>query len=117
MPLSNGHLHLNQGSPDYQNAHHIASVIARSPLVKTAIHGEDANWGRILCATGYSTPSFAIDPTKVSVSFVPQDGSAILHTLVNGEPVPVDEARAKVILQMEDVEIEVDLQMGTQSAS
>lgn len=85
--------------------------------MKTAIHGADANWGRILCATGYSTPSFAIDPTKVSVSFIPQDGSEVLRTLVNGEPIPVDEARAKVILDMEDVQIEVDLQMGSQSAS
>lgn len=51
------------------------------------------------------------------MSFVPQDGSQILRTLVNGEPLPVDEARAKVILDMEDVEILVDLQMGSQSAS
>lgn len=51
------------------------------------------------------------------MSFIPQDGSQVLQTLVNGEPVPVDEARAKVILDMEDVEIEVDLQMGSESAA
>lgn len=51
------------------------------------------------------------------MSFVPSDGSTILRTLVNGEPQAVDEARAKVILDMEDVEIEVDLQMGSESAA
>ncbi|KAI9837504.1 MAG: hypothetical protein M1819_007154 [Sarea resinae] len=41
-------------SPSYAAAKKIASTIARSPLVKTAMYGRDANWGRILCATGYS---------------------------------------------------------------
>lgn len=85
--------------------------------MKTAIHGADANWGRILCATGYSTPSFAIDPTRVSVSFVPSDGSGTLRLLVNGEPQPVDEVQAKKVLDLEDIEINVDLQMGNESAS
>ena len=41
-------------SPDYESARLIASTIARSPLVKTALYGRDANWGRILCAVGYT---------------------------------------------------------------
>jgi len=111
------------GSPTYEDAHHIASIIARSPLVKTAIHGTDANWGRILCAVGYSTPSsFTVDPSKVSVAFVPSpvEGSAQeedLQLLVRGEPQAVDEAHAKEILSREDVEIRVDLEMGNESAS
>lgn len=93
-------------------------MIARSPLVKTAIHGADANWGRILCAVGYSTPaSFTVDPTKVSVSFVPSDGTEVLRTLVNGEPQQVDEVRAKKVLSLEDIEIQVDLQAGSESAA
>jgi glutamate N-acetyltransferase/amino-acid N-acetyltransferase len=117
VTILNMHYLALQGSPNYEDAHHIASVIARSPLVKTAIHGADANWGRILCATGYSTPSFAVDPTRVSVSFVPADGSEDLKLLINGEPQPVDEVRAKKILDLEDIEINVDLSMGEESAS
>lgn len=107
-----------KGSPSYEDAHHIASVVARSPLVKTAIHGADANWGRILCAVGYSTPSsFTVDPSKVSVSFVPVGGGNPLRTLVNGEPEAVDEVLAKQMLSQGDVSIVIDLQAGSHSAT
>ena len=53
-----------------------------------------------------------IDPTKVSVSFIPSDGSSPLPVLVNGEPENVDEVRAKEILILEDFGVEVDLGMG-----
>lgn len=108
---------IRQGAPSYGDAHHIASVVARSPLVKTALHGEDANWGRILCAVGYSTPGFAVDPTKVSLAFYPTDGTEPLRLVINGEPLPVDEARAKEILQLEDVEMRIELGHGRESAS
>jgi glutamate N-acetyltransferase/amino-acid N-acetyltransferase len=58
-----------------------------------------------------------VDPTRVSVSFVPSDGSEILRTLVRGEPQQVDEARAKKILDLEDIEIRVDLEKGSESAA
>jgi glutamate N-acetyltransferase/amino-acid N-acetyltransferase len=106
-----------QGAPSYEGAHKIAATISTSALVKCALHGEDANWGRILCAVGYSQPSFAIDPTKVSVSFVPVDGSAELKLLVNGEPEQVDEKRASEILKDEDLEIKVELGLGDESAT
>jgi glutamate N-acetyltransferase/amino-acid N-acetyltransferase len=106
-----------QEAPTYRGAHHIASTIARSSLVKTAIHGEDANWGRILCAIGYSNPDFDVNPTKVSVSFVPADGSEELRLLVDGEPENVDEKRASEILAMEDLEIRVRLALGEESAA
>lgn len=108
-------------SPSEAAARKIASTIARSPLVKTALYGKDANWGRILCATGYSLisePGFPIndvpevDPEKTSVSFVPMDGSPELKLLVNGEPESVDEARASQILEHEDLEIVVRLGLG-----
>ena len=77
------------------------------------------SWGRILAATGSvpltpGTPTSApptIDPTKVSVTFVPSDGTAPLPVLVNGEPEKVDEVRAKEILSLEDLEMEVNLGM------
>ena len=98
-------------------ARRIAKAIATSPLVKTALNGEDANWGRILCAIGnvpYIPPD-AVIPERTSVSFVPKGGSGnstILKLLVNGEPTRFDEARAKEILKEEDLEILVDLGEG-----
>ncbi|KAI0119253.1 DNA replication factor C-like protein [Daldinia grandis] len=109
-----------------EGARKIASTIARSPLVKTALYGKDANWGRILCATGYSLISepghpandvAEIIPEKTNVSFVPTDGSPELKLLVNGEPEIVDEARAAEILEFEDLEILVRLGTGKKEAT
>lgn len=94
----------------YDDAHKVASTISTSPLVKTALYGKDANWGRILCATGYA--GVPVDPYKTNVSFIPIDGSAELKLLVNGEPENVDEERASEILAEEDVIIRVSLGTG-----
>jgi glutamate N-acetyltransferase/amino-acid N-acetyltransferase len=113
-------------SPSVVGARKIASTIAKSPLVKTALYGKDANWGRILCAVGYSQISEPgqpinavpdIVPEKTSVSFIPADGSAELKLLVNGEPEAVDEERASEILAMEDLEIVVRLGTGKKEAT
>ncbi|KAL2021501.1 hypothetical protein VTK56DRAFT_7134 [Thermocarpiscus australiensis] len=113
-------------SASEEAARRIASTIARSPLVKTALYGKDANWGRILCATGYSLisePGQAVNevpeivPEKTSVSFIPTDGTAELKLLVNGEPEQVDEARAAEILELEDLEILVRLGVGDKQAT
>lgn len=113
-------------SSSEEGARKIASTIARSPLVKTALYGKDANWGRILCATGYSLISepgnpvnevAEIVPEKTNVSFVPTDGSPELKLLVNGEPEVVDEARAAQILEHEDLEIRVRLGTGNKEAT
>ena len=114
-----------QGAPTHRDAHNIASRISTSALVKTALYGEDANWGRILAATGsvpllpsssiHSDSHPTIDPTKVSVTFIPSDSSTPLPVLVDGEPKVVDEARALEILRNEEFELEVDLGLGGQS--
>lgn len=88
--------------------------IARSMLVKTAMYGKDANWGRILCAIGYS--GSRVDPARTTVSFVPTDGTPELPLLVNGEPELVDEARASEILALPDLQIRVQLGVGESSA-
>ncbi|APA07789.1 hypothetical protein sscle_03g025590 [Sclerotinia sclerotiorum 1980 UF-70] len=112
-------------APSEIGARKIASTIARSPLVKTALYGKDANWGRILCATGYSQISEPgepinkvpeIVPEKTSVSFIPSDGSPELKLLVNGEPESVDETRAAEILEHEDLEILINLGGGKEEA-
>ncbi|KAF1957627.1 arginine biosynthesis protein ArgJ [Byssothecium circinans] len=93
----------------YNDAKRVGSTIARSPLVKTALYGKDANWGRILCATGYAEGVESVVPEETSVSFVPADGSEELKLLVRGEPESVDEERAAKILESEDLEIVVKL--------
>ncbi|KAI0339519.1 arginine biosynthesis bifunctional protein ArgJ beta chain [Trametopsis cervina] len=104
------------GAKTYEDAHKVASRISTSALVKTALYGEDANWGRILAATGSIPLSTPLDPARVSVSFVPSDGTAALPLLVNGEPEKVDEARASEIVGAEDLEIRVELGLGNESA-
>ncbi|KAF9019997.1 DmpA/ArgJ-like protein [Hymenopellis radicata] len=102
----------------YQDARSIASQISTSPLVKTALYGEDANWGRILAATGSVSLTVPLNPTTVSVSFIPSDGSPALPVLVNGEPEAVDEERASEILGLEDFEVCVDLgALGNEEAT
>lgn len=104
-------------------ARQIASTIARSPLVKTALYGKDANWGRILCAIGY-TPGLepgVIDPAKTNVSFVPAENSAtkdegVLKLLIDGEPQAVDEERAARLLEDEDLIVDVNLGTGSEEA-
>ncbi|KZV74473.1 arginine biosynthesis protein ArgJ [Peniophora sp. CONT] len=105
-----------EGGATYEDAHAVASRVATSPLVKTALYGEDANWGRVLAATGSIPLSKPLDPARVSVSLVPADGSKSLPLLTNGEPENVDEVRAKEILSEEDVEIRIELGAGSESA-
>lgn len=95
----------------YDDAKSVASSIANSALFKTAMFGKDANWGRILCAIGYSDSStpHSIIPNKTSVSFIPPDNSEPLRCLVNGEPEQVDEERASQILDYEEIKLEIDL--------
>lgn len=124
---------MHQGATSYADAHKIASRVSTSALVKTALFGEDAkyvhniihdpkfylhsySWGRILAATGSIPLSKPLDPTRVSVSFVPTDGTAPLPLLVNGEPEKVDEARASEIIAQEDLEIRVELGLGSEGA-
>ncbi|KAK9485895.1 arginine biosynthesis protein ArgJ [Lipomyces starkeyi] len=99
-----------EDAESFDEAKKVASTIATSSLVKTALYGEDANWGRITCAIGYSDVN--VNPLKTSVSFVPADGSEELKLLVDGEPENVDEERASQILSNEDLIIRVRLGTG-----
>ncbi|KAG9019199.1 hypothetical protein FRB90_005274 [Tulasnella sp. 427] len=106
-----------EGATSYTDAHKIASTVSTSTLLKCALYGEDANWGRILCAVGYtSSLSTPIDPTKISLSFIPADGSEHLKLLTKGEPEIVDEVRAKQILEQEELEIRIELGLGKENA-
>jgi glutamate N-acetyltransferase / amino-acid N-acetyltransferase len=82
----------------------VARCIANSSLVKTAMAGADANWGRIICAAGYS--GVPLSPERVDISL---NG---LQVCRRGQPTGFDERRAKRILQERDIQIDVHLGRG-----
>ncbi len=96
-----------EGVRNSDDAYKIVLAIAKSPLVKTAIFGEDANWGRILTAAGYSGACF--DPANCDIFLgdlmVCEKGTALLF----------DEDAAKKILQQKEVLIRLDLHEGSAS--
>lgn len=101
-----------RGAKTKDDARTLAKSVTTSSLVKTAIFGEDANWGRVLCALGYSGASF--DPQKVSLVFSSQVG---MITLLNdGVPIAFDEDEAKKVLSETDITITVELQEGDEKA-
>ncbi|KAI8050897.1 arginine biosynthesis bifunctional protein ArgJ [Syncephalis plumigaleata] len=104
---------------DFDQAKTIASTICTSALVKTALYGQDANWGRVLCAIGYAPGSeTTIHPERVSVTFkATAQPEQPLPVLRHGEPVPVDETFAAELLRNEDIEIHIDLGLGQESAT
>ncbi|NLD50021.1 MAG: bifunctional glutamate N-acetyltransferase/amino-acid acetyltransferase ArgJ [Clostridiaceae bacterium] len=89
------------------DAYKVVSAIAKSPLVKTAIFGEDANWGRIITAAGYSGADF--DPNLVDI-FIGD-----LMVCRNGTALKFDEAKAKEILKQKEVTIKINLKRGNSS--
>ncbi|KAI9826903.1 MAG: hypothetical protein M1832_005842 [Thelocarpon impressellum] len=98
-------------APTYAAAHAVAASVATSPLVKTALYGRDANWGRVLAAVG-NTPALppgTVVPAQTSVRFVALRTGAAINLLTAGEPEAVDEAAAAKLLEEEDVEILVTL--------
>lgn len=101
-----------RGAKSKDDARILAKSVITSSLVKTAIFGEDANWGRVLCALGYSGVFF--DPGKVSLVFSSQAG---MITLLNdGSPIAFDEDEAKKVLSETDIIITVELQEGNEKA-
>ncbi len=100
------------GAKNEQVAKVVAKSIICSSLVKTAMFGADANWGRILCAIGYSGAD--VDVSKVEVSFRSDEGE--IKVCSHGAGVEFDETTAKNILLKSDIEILVDLCDGKGSA-
>jgi glutamate N-acetyltransferase/amino-acid N-acetyltransferase len=96
------------GAPDEANAHRAADAIACSPLVKTAIHGNDPNWGRILAAAGYSGATF--DPDRVGLWF--GDGASAIQLVRAGQPIPFDARAASDILRRDPVQVRLDFGLG-----
>ena len=96
------------GASDKAAAKQIAKSVICSSLVKAAMFGADANWGRVLCAIGYA--GIPVDVTKVDVSFVSAKGA--IEVCRDGAGIDFSEEKAKEILLESEINIDVDLHGG-----
>ncbi len=96
------------GAEDVQTAETVSKSVISSTLTKAAIFGADANWGRVLCAMGYSGVDF--DTNAVSVAFASKAGR--IDVCKNGRGLNFDETLAKKILTEHDVTIDISVGGG-----
>ena len=101
------------GAKSKAAARTVAKSVIKSNLFKAAMFGADANWGRVLCAIGYSGAD--VDITKVSVDFRSRAGE--LAVCRNGSGIPFSEEEAKKILSEKEIEILIGLDDGSGKAT
>ena len=101
------------GAESKEQAVTLSKSVVTSSLTKAAIYGHDANWGRILCAMGYSGAKF--DPEKVDLYFESRAGK--LKIIENGVSTGYSEEEATKILSEDEVTAIADIKMGTCSAT
>ncbi|MCI8810206.1 MAG: bifunctional glutamate N-acetyltransferase/amino-acid acetyltransferase ArgJ [Oscillibacter sp.] len=101
------------GAKSVESAETIAKSVISSTLTKAAIFGADANWGRVLCAMGYSGETF--DPDKVAVCFSSSAGT--VKVCEDGRGLAFDEDLAKKVLSEHDVQIQITMDEGGASCT
>ena len=101
------------GAKDEDTAKTVAKAVICSSLTKAAMFGADANWGRVLCAIGYSGAD--VDVNKTAVSFKSAKGE--IAVCENGAGIPFSEEKAKEILLEDEIEILVDFGSGDGAAT
>ncbi|MBQ8574599.1 MAG: bifunctional glutamate N-acetyltransferase/amino-acid acetyltransferase ArgJ [Clostridia bacterium] len=101
------------GAADEKTAKTVAKSVICSSLLKAAMFGADANWGRVLCAIGYSGAD--VDVNKIDVSFESVKGR--LDVCVNGAGIDFSEEKAKEILLEKEIDILVELNSGEANAT
>ncbi len=101
------------GAPSLQDARLAAKAVVGSSLVKAAFYGEDANWGRIACAAGYSGAQF--DTAKVNLRL--QSAAGEIELMRAGSGLVFDEDVAKQVLQEREIFIKLDLGSGEYQAT
>lgn len=101
------------GAKTEGSAETIAKSVISSTLTKAAVFGADANWGRVLCAMGYSGEEF--DPNSVGVSFLSAAGS--IEVCKNGRGLDFDEVLAKKILTEHDITIRITMGDGSEECT
>ena len=102
-----------EGAKTKDTARTLAKSVVTSSLTKAAIFGHDANWGRILCALGYSGEKF--DPDNMELYFESENGKILIYK--DGVSVGFDEEKATKILSAKEVRALVKLNMGDFSAT
>ena len=100
------------GAETLETAKTVAKSVICSSLTKAAMFGSDANWGRVLCAIGYSGAE--VDVNKIDVAFKSQKGE--IAVCKNGAGIPFSEEKAKEILLEPEIEILVELNSGEYSS-
>ena len=100
-----------KGTRSESDAEMIARTIAKSPLVKTAVYGEDPNWGRIVCAAGYSGVDFDINELSLSIGEGPDE-----TVLVKNGDITADLVKAKKNMVGKKVVVTVTLESGSEEA-
>lgn len=100
------------GAPDQETARVVAKSVITSNLFKCAVFGEDANWGRVLCAIGYAEAEF--DIAKVDVALASAKGT--LPVCKGGSGIEFSEEFAKVVLGEDEIQILVELNQGAGEA-
>jgi len=102
-----------EGAPTIPLAKKIAKSVINSSLVKTAVFGADANWGRILCAIGYTEGDFSADCIDVHIS----SPAGRIQVCVDSFGVPFSEEEAKKILLEKEISIEISMKQGEAAAT
>ncbi|MDR3242373.1 MAG: bifunctional glutamate N-acetyltransferase/amino-acid acetyltransferase ArgJ [Clostridiales Family XIII bacterium] len=100
------------GAPGQDAARRISKSVVQSELVKTAVFGEDANWGRVLCAAGYADADF--DVSKVDIVLSSASGDVEVCRRANA--CPFDEELAKQILSEDEIRLLISLNQGDGNA-
>ena len=100
------------GAASKKDAKLLSKSVITSNLVKTAFFGEDANWGRILAAMGYSGAIF--NPAKVTIKF--HNGSHSIKLMQDGTPIKFDEKLALKILKKDEITVQLQLREGNGEA-
>ena len=101
------------GADNLDTAITVAKSVIRSPLLKCAMFGSDANWGRILCAVGYADAEFDINKVDVSIS----SAAGKIDVCKNGAGIEFSEDIAKTVLTEDEITIDISIGNGNGSAT
>lgn len=102
-----------KGAKTKENAREFAKSVISSSLVKTAFFGEDANWGRIICAMGYTEIEFKLDKSSIDI----ENGERQICLMKDGIPLIFDEEKALEILKMDEIKVNISLGEGEEAST
>ncbi|MBQ3904591.1 MAG: bifunctional ornithine acetyltransferase/N-acetylglutamate synthase, partial [Eubacterium sp.] len=101
------------GAKDKDTAITVAKSVVCSTLFKAAMFGEDANWGRVLCAIGYADAEFDINLVDVEL----KSGNGSVEVCKNGAGIEFSEEKAAEVLKSDEIQILINLNAGSESAT